>query len=129
MNEDISNSNYSSNEKTIEIAIDNMLTKISKEVVDKYGELEFRMEALEKQIATLVLAYGEQAVFMEALVGQIAFASSEAQGNFHNVLKEARKSMLEVMKDASGNFVEPGDKNVGDALGDLVTEKLSNVDK
>lgn len=129
MNEDISNSNYSSNEKTIEIAIDNMLTKISKEVVDKYGELEFRMEALEKQIATLVLAYGEQAVFMEALVGQIAFASGEAQSNFHNVLKEARKSMLEVMKDASGNFVEPSDKNVGDALGDLVTEKLSNVDK
>lgn len=121
--------NYSSNEKTIQLAIDNMLTTLSNEIITKYKELDLRMEAMEKQIATLVLAYGEQAVFMEALVGQVAFATEEAQKQFHEVLKDARKSMLEVMKDGAKTFVEPGDKNIGDALSNLASEKLSDIDK
>lgn len=121
--------NYSSNNNTIQLAIDNMLSVLSSEVISKYKELEVRIEAMEKQIATLVLAYGEQAVFMEALVGQVAFATEEAQKTFHDVLKDARKSMLEVMKDGSKTFVEPSDKNIGDAINNLASEKLSNIDK
>lgn len=121
--------NYSSNANAIQLAIDNMLSVLSSEIVSKYKEIEVRIEAMEKQIATLVLAYGEQAVFMEALVGQVAFATEEAQKTFHEVLKDARKSMLEVMKDGSKTFVEPSDKNIGDAINDLASEKLSDIDK
>jgi hypothetical protein len=121
--------NYDSNAKVIEIAIDNMLSKISIEVVSKFKELETRLDSLDQQVATLVLAYGEQAVFMEALVGQVAFATDDAQNNFHALLKDARKNMLEVMKDGSKTFVDSSDKNVGDAIVNMATEKLSDFDQ
>ena len=118
--------NYQSDKNTIDIALDNMLNTLSKEVISKFHELEEKIENVEKQVATLVLAYGEQAVFMEALIGQIAFSSEEAQKSFHQTLKEARKSMLEVMKDGSEAFVAGGDKVVGEAISDLASEKLSD---
>ena len=121
--------NYVSDKNTIDLAIDNMLKTLSQEVVQKFKELEVRIESVEKQVATLVLAYGEQAVFMEALIGQIAFSTEEAQKTFHDTLKEARKSMLEVMKDGSKTFVDPSDKNLGQAIGDMATEKLSDPSK
>ena len=121
--------NYVSDKNTIDLAIDNMLKTLSQEVVQKFKELEVRIESVEKQVATLVLAYGEQAVFMEALIGQIAFSTEEAQKSFHDTLKEARKSMLEVMKDGSKTFVDPSDKNLGQAIGDMATEKLSDPSK
>lgn len=121
--------NYSSDKSTIDLAIDNMLNVLSKEVISTFKELETRVEAMEKQIATLVLAYGEQAVFMEALIGQIAFSSEEAQKSFHETLQNARKSMLEVMKDGSQNLVAGSDKNIGEAVGNLASEKLSDLNK
>lgn len=121
--------NYTSDKSTIDLAIDNMLNVLSKEVISTYKELETRVEAMEKQIATLVLAYGEQAVFMEALIGQIAFSSEEAQKSFHETLKNARKSMLEVMKDGSQNLVAGSDKNLGEAIVNMASEKLSDLNK
>lgn len=118
--------NYQSDKNTIDIALDNMLNTLSKEVISKFHELEEKIENVEKQVATLVLAYGEQAVFMEALIGQIAFSSEEAQKSFHQTLKEARKSMLEVMKDGSEAFVAGGDKVVGETISDLASKKLSD---
>lgn len=123
------NDNYTSDKSTIDLAIDNMLNVLSKEVISTYKELETRVEAMEKQIATLVLAYGEQAVFMEALIGQIAFSSEEAQKSFHETLKNARKSMLEVMKDGSQNLVAGSDKNLGEAIVNMASEKLSDLNK
>lgn len=120
------NQNYESDKSTIDLAIDNMLNVLSKEVTSLCKELEQRVEAMEKQIATLVLAYGEQAVFMEALIGQIAFSSDEAQKSFHETLKNARKSMLEVMKDGSQTFVAGSDQKLGEAIGNMASEKLSD---
>lgn len=119
--------NYKSDKNTIDIAFDNMLNTLSKEVISKFHELEEKIESIEKQVATLVLAYGEQAVFMEALIGQIAFSTQEAQSSFHETLKQARKSMLEVMKDGSEAFVAGSDKNVGESINNLATEKLSDL--
>jgi hypothetical protein len=119
--------NYKSDKSTIDIAFDNMLNTLSKEVISKFHELEEKIESIEKQVATLVLAYGEQAVFMEALIGQIAFSTQEAQSSFHETLKQARKSMLEVMKDGSEAFVAGSDKNVGESINNLATEKLSDL--
>jgi len=119
--------NYKSDKSTIDIALDNMLNTLSKEVISKFHELEEKIESIEKQVATLVLAYGEQAVFMEALIGQIAFSTQEAQSSFHETLKQARKSMLEVMKDGSEAFMAGSDKNVGESINNLATEKLSDL--
>jgi hypothetical protein len=121
--------NYNSDKSTIDIAIDNMLKTLSNEVVSKFKELETKVEDVEKQVATLVLAYGEQAVFMEALIAQIAFSSEEAQKSFHDTLKEARKSMLEVMKDGSKAFVAGSEADLGEAIGNLASEKLSDFSK
>jgi exonuclease VII small subunit len=120
------NQNYESDKNTIDIAIDNMLSILYKEITSLYKELEQRLEALEKQMATIVLAYGEQAVFMEALIGQIGFSSEEAQKSFHETLKNARKSMLEVMKDGSQTFVAGSDQKLGETIGNMASEKLSD---
>jgi len=119
--------NYDTDFSTIQIAIDNMLNVLAKEVTSVQKDIEQRVEAVEKQIATLVLAYGEQAVFMEALIGQIAFSTVEAQKSFRDTLKEARKSMLEVMQDGTQSFVADGDKKIGQAIADVVAEKLSDL--
>jgi len=66
---------------------------------------------------------------MEALVSQISFASEQAQKSFHETLKEARKSMLEVMKDGAQNLVVPSDPIVGQAIVDMASEKLSDIDQ
>lgn len=109
--------------------LDSMLEVLNENVKDSLSNLNTRVESLEKQMATLVLAYGEQAVFMEALVSQISFASEQAQKSFHETLKEARKSMLEVMKDGAQNLVVPSDPIVGQAIVDMASEKLSDIDQ
>jgi len=121
--------NYDTDFSTIQIAIDNMLNVLAKEVTSVQKDIEQRVEAVEKQVATLVLAYGEQAVFMEALIGQISFSTAEAQKSFRETLKEARKSMLEVMQNGTQSFVADGDKKVGQAIADVVAEKLSDFDQ
>lgn len=95
---------------------------------DRLATLEQSQDLIEKQIATLVLGYGEQAVFMEALVAQMAFASDEARKTFHSDLAEARKNMLEVMQDASKGILADESPGVASAVEDLATEKLSNSD-
>jgi len=109
--------------------LDSMLEVLNENVKNSLSNLNTRVESLEKQMATLVLAYGEQAVFMEALVSQISFASEQAQKSFHETLKEARKSMLEVMKDGAQNLVVPSDPIVGQAIVDMASEKLSDIDQ
>jgi len=121
--------NYDTDFSTIQIAIDNMLNVLAKEVTSVQKDIEQRVEAVEKQVATLVLAYGEQAVFMEALIGQISFSTAEAQKSFRETLKEARKSMLEVMQNGAQSFVADSDKKVGQAIADVVAEKLSDFDQ
>jgi len=120
---------YDNDADTIQATINNMLDVLNKTVEQSFSDLNNRVESLEKQMATLVLAYGEQAVFMEALIAQIAFASEDAQQSFHETLKEARKSMLEVMKDGGQNVVAPSDPILGQAIVDMASEKLSDLNK
>ena len=120
---------YDNDTDTIQATINNMLDVLNKTVEQSFSDLNNRVESLEKQMATLVLAYGEQAVFMEALISQIAFASQEAQQSFHETLKDARKSMLEVMKDGGQNVVAPSDPILGQAIVDMASEKLSDLNK
>lgn len=89
-------------------------------------ELEERVEKIDQQIATLVLAYGETAVFLESLVGQMAFASPEAQKAFHDSLNQNRRSMVEVMQNAAEGFLGDDSPGVGSALSDMAKQKLSD---
>jgi len=93
---------------------------------NKIEELEKALEGCEKQIATLVLGYGEQAVFMEALVAQMAFASDEARTAFQDNLNEARKKMLEVMQDASSVLMGDDEQRIASAIENMAEQELSN---
>ena len=98
------------------------------QLVEKVSTLEQSVESMEKQIATLVVGYGEQAVFMEALVAQIAFASNEARSQFYEDVKNGRKEMLEVMQSASKTILADTDPNLATAVADVANAKLSDSD-
>jgi hypothetical protein len=104
------------------------LSGIKAQLIDRVATMEESLEKMEKQVATLILGYGEQAVFMEALVAQIAFASDDARRTFQEDVTRARKQMLEVMNDASKGFLADDDPRVAAALGDLAERKLSDTD-
>lgn len=97
------------------------------QIVDRINTLEETVAGFEKQIATLVLGYGEQAVFMEALVAQLAFASDEARKQFQDDVSRARKDMLEVMNNASKGFVAEQDEGLASAIADMVEQQLSDT--
>lgn len=101
---------------------------ISAQLVDRVNKLEEQIEGFEKQIATLVLGYGEQAVFMEALVAQLAFATDEARKQFQQDVSRARKDMLEVMQSASKGFMAEQDPDLASAIADLAESKLADSD-
>jgi len=85
------------------------------------------MESLEKQIATLVVGFGEQAVFLEALLAQLSFASEQQQKAFQENVSTARREMLKVMKDGSEALVAREDERLASALSDVVDSKSSDA--
>lgn len=95
--------------------------------VDRIMKLEETVEGFEKQIATLVLGYGEQAVFMEALVAQLAFATDEARKKFQEDVSKARKDMLEVMHSASKGILADEDPNLAANIAAMAEEKLTDT--
>jgi uncharacterized protein (DUF2164 family) len=105
-----------------------VITGLAAQVEDRLKVLEESVESMEKQIATLILSYGEQAVFTEALVGQMAFATDEARKAFHQSLQDSRKQMFEVMQNASKGFLADENPGVASAVTDLAAEKLSDTD-
>lgn len=95
--------------------------------VDRIVKLEEAVEGFEKQIATLVLGYGEQAVFMEALVAQLAFSTDEARKKFQEDVSKARKDMLEVMHSASKGILADEDPNLAANIAAMAEEKLTDT--
>lgn len=104
-----------------------LITAVVTKFEDRIVTLETSVESLEKQMATIVIAYGEQAVFMEALVAQVAFGTDEARAKFHEDINEARRSMLEVMRDASNGIMADDNKNIAKSLADMAEQKLSDT--
>jgi acetyl/propionyl-CoA carboxylase alpha subunit len=95
---------------------------------DRLQSLESSIENIEKQIASLVVGYGEQAVFVEALISQIAFSTEEARNKFKEDIQSGRKEMLEVMQNASKTFLADTDQNLASAVADVAESKLSDSD-
>lgn len=93
----------------------------------KLQKIEQMMESYEKQVATLVVGFGEQAVFIEALLGQIQFSTQEAQSTFHETLNNSRKQMLEIMKDGARDLVANENERLASTIEDVVESKSTDT--
>lgn len=106
-----------------------VLTEMANKFESRLQEVEKSIENTEKQVATLVIGYGEQAVFMEALLGQLNFASSEAQESFAKTLASARKEMLKIMKEGADGLLGDSEKDLASAIKNMADQKLSDTSK
>ena len=94
---------------------------------ERFQDIEEKVENFEKQIATLVVGFGEQAVFLEALLSQLAFATEEEQRAFQQSVNESRKQMLKVMQDGSETLVASENEGLASAIDDVVKSKSSDI--
>ena len=101
-----------------------LMIALSDRFENRLQEVEKLVEDVEKQIATLVVGYGEQAVFMEALIAQINFASPEAQKAFTDNVSENRKKMFQVMKEGASGILGPENQDLASAIEDVAGQKL-----
>lgn len=111
----------------LKVYVESLFVNFSKMIDEKFDEIDKKVESFEKQIATLVIGFGEQAVFLEALLAQLAFATEEEQKTFQNNVNESRKQMLKVMKDGSQNLVAGEDERLAQAINDVVDSKSSDL--
>jgi len=114
--------------KTVMSVIEEVVGSTLSRFSEKLQELDNRINSIDEQIATLIIGYGEQAVFMEALVAQMAFATDKERNSFNESLTEARKKMLEVMRDASAAKLGGEDPDLAAAVENLANQKLSDAD-
>lgn len=113
-------------EEVYKKSINELILAMAATFDDKIDKLEKTMEAYEKQIATLVIGFGEQAVFLEALLGQIQFSSQEAQTNFHETLNNSRKQMLNIMKEGSDDVLAKENPRLASAIANMAESELSD---
>jgi len=106
-----------------------VLTEMANKFESRLQEVEKSIENTEKQVATLVIGYGEQAVFMEALLSQLSFASTEAQESFAKTLASARKEMLKIMKEGADGLLGDSEKDLASAIKNMADQKLSDTGK
>jgi hypothetical protein len=123
-NEDSSDSLF--NVDQLKTYVESLFVNFSKMIDEKFEEVDKKIESFEKQIATLVIGFGEQAVFLEALLAQLAFSTEEEQKTFQNNVNESRKQMLKVMKDGSKNLVAGENERLAEAINDVVDSKSSD---
>lgn len=111
---------------TLKQYVESLILTITETTNQRFVELDAKIESMEKQIATLVIGFGEQAVFLEALLAQLAFSSDEQQKAFHQNLADSRKQMLKVIKDGSQNIVARQDERLAATITDMVDAKSSD---
>lgn len=108
----------------LESLIQEVYEKLNKEIEDNLAEIIRKIEVYEQQIASIVYAYGEQAVVLDALATQVSYSSQEAQEAFSKQLIEKRKLMFEVINDAASGFVDGEDSGLGQAIRDMGEKNL-----
>jgi hypothetical protein len=112
--------------ESLKSQFEEIIIALSARIESRFQETEQVIEKLEKQIATLILGFGEQAVNMEGLLAQLRFSSADAQKAFMDTISESRKQMLQVMKEGAGDLLAGESPGVASALEDLAAEKLSD---
>lgn len=106
--------------------VEQVLMTLASTLEGRLQEFEKYLENFEKQIATLVIGFGEQAVFMDALIAQMAFSSEESKKAFHDTINKSRKQMLEIMKEGANDLLGSSDPGISSAIESLANEQLSN---
>jgi len=109
--------------------VEDVYKKIYADIETNLQDIVKKIEAYEDQVATIVLAYGEQAVVMEALTTQLNYATPEAQKAFTEALNEQRKKMMETLNEGAKGFVAAQDPGLARAIGNLVDEESFSSDK
>lgn len=102
-----------------------VLLALASKMEERLSDYESRLESIDKQIATLVIGFGEQAVFMDALIANLSFATPEAQEAFHKSVADSRREMLEIMKEGADGLLASSDPDLAAAIVNMADEKLS----
>lgn len=124
---DQNNNNSSMSTEELKSYVEEVIISLSKLTDSRIKEIDDKLESFEKQIATLVVGFGEQAVFLEALLAQISFATEDQQKVFQNNVSQARREMLKVMQDGSKTLVAQQDERLASAINDVVESKSSDL--
>jgi len=106
--------------------VDEVYKKLYADIETQLKDIVKKIEDYEDQVATIVLAYGEQAVVMEALTTQLNYATPEAQKAFTETLNEQRKKMMETLNAGAKGFVADKDPGLARAIGHLVDKESSS---
>jgi methyl-accepting chemotaxis protein len=113
--------------KILSSLVEEVYQKILTDIESQFKDILAKLEKYEDQVATIVYAYGEQAIVMEALTSQLEYATPEAQKAFTDSLSEQRKKMIQVLNESSKGFMADNDPGIARALGNLVEKKLSDT--
>lgn len=93
-------------------------------MVDQFKLIDARTDAMEKQIATLVVGLGEQAAFIEGFAAVVNTLDENTQDIFQNQVESTRKMMFEIME-STANVMADTDPGVSTAMGDVVSQRKS----
>lgn len=109
--------------ETIRKSFNEVIIALAAKFDSKLEEFDKTMESYEKQLAVLATGFAEQAVFIEALIAQVSFASPEEKQSFHDNVSEARKKMFEIMKEGANGVVANDNPRLASAIEDVVDSK------
>lgn len=93
---------------------------------DSYGnrfqEIEQTVHVLEETVAALVAGFAEQAIMIEAILGQLSMETTEEREAFAKVVSEGRAAMFRIMQESSDVLAET-DPGIASAMERVVEEK------
>lgn len=127
MTDDLDSVFYAKDEVTLlREHVEELMLALANKFESRLQDCEKLIETLEKQLAQMIVGYGEQAVFMEALIAQINFASPEAQKAFTANVSENRRKMFQAMKEGAPGILGPENEDLASAITNLADQKLSD---
>jgi predicted transcriptional regulator len=100
--------------------VDAALSTTQRFTKEQLEHIDNRLEFIDKQIATLVIGYAEQAVFIESLMAEIEYETEEKQNRFKEHVAKLRNDMMEVLE-FTENVLENGDTIAGGTMEDMAT--------
>lgn len=103
-----------------------LVVSLASRLEERISELEKQIDSREQQMANLIVGFGEQAVFIEALIAQLTFATEDEQKSFHRTVAESRREMLKVMQEGARGVLGPEDQGLASAIDNLAESKSSD---
>jgi len=113
--------------ETLRKSFNNIIIALAAQFDAKIDQLDKTMEAYEKQLAVLATGFAEQAVFIEALIAQIQFSTVNERKSFHDNVSEARKKMLNIMKEGVNGIVADDNPRLAAAIENVVNSKSADT--